>query len=304
MTENHVESKIEVEHLLSAGVPASLLEYLHACPVCFGQELRHYCRVPSLFNPREYIHYERCRGCGTALRNPRLPAGYRRMRYEDGELREEQTRLTLKSQVHYAYMIRLIERLRHPGDGRRLLDFGCGSGGFLLAAREAGFDVMGLELSRGLARYVEEIHGIRVHQGLVTDPTFAHERFDVILTSQVFEHLLDPRESLRELRRHCNPQGLILIEVPNLFDTRERLRRGAMMDDSHLFYFSASSLSGLLRAEGFNVLKVQQGLRPYRFLTRPRPRVPDWLLDWGERVLSACQLRTNLSVIARRNESS
>ena len=159
---------------------------------------------------------------------------------------------------------------------------------------------MGLELSRNLATYVEQTHAIPVFQGLVSDPLFSGEQFDVILTSQVFEHLLGPRETLRELRRHLEPDGLILIEVPNLLDTRERLRRGSMMDDSHLFYFRASSLSALLRRSGFRVLKVQQGLRPFRFLTRKDPLIQDRFLDWGERVLSALQVRTGLSVVAQR----
>lgn len=293
-------TRTRVEGLASSGVRATLLEYLHACPICDCQGLDHYCRVPSLFNPGEFIHYECCRRCGTVLRNPRLPAAYRLQRYEEGPLTAAQTQLTVKSRVHYAYMVRLIERLRPPA-GRRLLDFGCGSGGFLLAARAAGFDVVGLELSRGLARYVEQTHGIPVFQGLVTDPSFSDQRFDVILSSQVFEHLLDPRETLADLRRHLNPGGLLLIEVPNLLDTRERLRRGSLMDDSHLFYFSAGSLSRLLRNGGFEVLRVQQGLRPWRFLSRPEPGVPDWLLGWGERLLSACLVRSGLSVIGRRS---
>lgn len=292
---------LQVEQLSSAGVRASLLEYLHACPICDCPRLDHYCRVPSLFNPGQYIHYERCRGCGTVLRNPRLPAAYRLQRYEDDQPTEEQTRVSAKSRVHFAYMIRLIERLGPPPGGRRLLDFGCGAGGFLVAARAAGFEVTGLELNRHLARHVEQTHGIPVHQGLVDDPRFAGRRFEVVVTSQVFEHLLDPRATLAELRRHLVPGGLIVIEVPNLLDTRERLRRGSLMDDSHLFYFRAGSLARLLADGGFEVIEVQQGLRPYRFFTRTEPPVPDRLLDWGQRLLSVCGLRTNLSAVARRS---
>jgi SAM-dependent methyltransferase len=301
----------------SAGVPASLLEYLHACPVCAHPHLRHYCRVPSLFQSEEFIRYERCAGCGTVVRNPRLPPSYRLERYEEVVLPEEKKRLVPRNQAHYAFMMRRIaHRLRRvgpaPGDRPlRLLDFGCGSGGFLVEARAAGFEVMGLELNRDLARHVEQVHGIPVHQGLISDPEFAGERFDVIITSQVFEHLLDPAATLRELRRHLlpggpgSPAGLILIEVPNLLDFRERLRRGSMMDDSHLFYFTAASLGRLLRDGGFRVLEVRQGLRPYRALHGARGfqdlerRAPLWLLDGAERLMSLCGVRTGLSVLAR-----
>jgi len=287
------------EGYTSAGVTATLLEYLHACPVCRGADLRHYCRVPSLFNPGEVIRYERCAGCGVVLRNPRLPADYRVQRYADGALSADSKRLDPKNQVHYAYMIRVLRRLCPSGSGVRLLDFGCGAGGFLLEARAGGYDVTGLELSKGLARHVAETHGIRVFSGLASDPAFAAERFQVIVSSQVFEHLTDPVETLRSVRAHLVRPGILLIEVPNLRDIRERLRRGAIMDDSHLFYFSAASLRRLLEAEGFEVVETHEGLRPYRALGRVTPRVPLGLLRAGERAMALAGVRTGLSVIAR-----
>jgi SAM-dependent methyltransferase len=277
---------------------ASLLEYLHACPVCSHSVSRHYCRVPSLFNSGEFIRYERCADCGTVFRNPRLPAAYRINRYVEKILPADAKRLDPKSQVHYWYMMQVIRRLRPAATAGRLLDFGCGAGGFLLEARAAGFDVMGLEVNRDLAAHILRTYDIPVYQGLVDDSAFAPERFDVIISSQVFEHLLDPCRTLRELRDHLRPSGLILIEFPNLHDIRERLRRGATMDDSHLFYFSRRSLGRLLGDAGFRVLAVQEGLRPYRFLGEHARDTPLWLLSAGERLTSLCQIKTVLSVVA------
>jgi len=287
-----------VETRQSAGVPASLLEYLHACPVCEGAELRHYCRVPSLFNPGEYVHYERCARCRTVLRNPRLPPEYRLSRYEDVVLPDAAKQLQPKSQVHYGYMMELVRRHLPEGCGRRLFDFGCGAGGFLIEARKAGFEVMGLELNRDLAEFVERERGIPVHQGLISDPSFADERFDVVISSQVFEHLLDPRGTLADLAAHLRRPGLILIEVPNLRDLRERLRRGSTMNDSHLFYFTAGSLSRMLESQGFRVLAVEEGIRPWRFLSDPENRPARGPLAAGEKLLSALQVKTGLSVLA------
>lgn len=289
----------EIESLMSSGVKATLVEYLHACPICHATDLRHYVRAPSLFNPGEFIHYERCTGCGTVIRNPRLPAKYRESRYEDIVLPDTSKQLRPRSQVHYAYMMRWIDR-HYPNDApRRLFDFGCGAGGFLLEARKAGFDVMGLELNKDLARFVTETHGIPVYQGLISDPAFAGERFNTIISSQVFEHLLDPRQTLVDLRRHLDPPGFVLIELPNQRAIKERLRRGATMNDSHIFYFSAASLSWMLRAEGFEVLGVQEGLRLYRMLKSAAHKPPSRLLELAGHVASGLQLKTGLSVLAR-----
>jgi len=91
----------------------------------------------------------------------------------------------------------------------------------------------------------------------------------------------------------------LLVEVPNLRDTRERIRRGALMDDSHLFYFSSRSLRRLLEDGGFRVLEVHEGLRPYRLVPPTLFQLPDWAVRLGERAMGALQLKTGLSVLAQ-----
>ena len=282
----------------TADAPA-LLEYLSACPICNESELDHYCRVPSLFNPGEYIRYERCQDCGTVLRNPRLPPARRLDGYEDRIFPPEAKRVDPVRCRHYTYMMRLLARLLPASGSRRLLDFGCGAGEYLLAARAAGFDVTGLELNRDLAQHVSKTYGIPVVQGLIEEADFGDQPFDVIISSQVFEHLLSPRQTLRALGSYLVPSGFLLIEVPNLRDVRERMSRGATMDDSHLFYFDRWSLSRMLANEGFAVVSVHEGLRPYRF-HEGAVYWPLWSLRALDRTLSFCRLTTGLSVIARR----
>jgi hypothetical protein len=58
----------------------------------------------------------------------------------------------------------------------------------------------------------------------------------------------------------------------------------------------------MLRAEGFRVLAVEEGLRLYRLLPGAAEREPSRLLELGSKVLSALQLKTGLSVLARLEE--
>ena len=130
------------------------------------------------------------------------------------------------------------------------------------------------------------------------DEAFADERFNIVLSAQVFEHLLDPRQALADLKAHLDEPGFVLIEVPNQLAFKERLRRGRTMDDSHLFYFSASALSWMMEDLGFEVVHVQEGLRPYRALPSLQA-VPQPLMEAWIGLMARFQVRTGLSVLAR-----
>lgn len=283
----------------SAGVEVWRLFYFYCCPVCRSSDIEHYCHVPSRFNDGEYINYERCVQCQVVFRNPRLPDDWRLAKYEDKPLAEQQTRLIPAIQAHYAYMARQLKRMLANPVQNRLLDFGCGAGGFLLEANKTGFQVMGLELNKALAEYVKKEYKIPVFQGLIDSPSFENEKFDCIISSQVFEHLLDPQGTLESVKAHLNPKGLLLIEVPNISHIRERLRKGALMDDSHLFYFSSTSLPRMLSNAGFKVIRIEEGMRPFRLFSNGSRSLPLSLVRIWERVFSACQIKTGLSVIAR-----
>jgi 2-polyprenyl-3-methyl-5-hydroxy-6-metoxy-1,4-benzoquinol methylase len=278
--------------------PSELLEYLHVCPVCGASRLVPYCRVPSLFNEGEFIRYDRCGGCDVVFRNPRLLPTARIEGYRDRMLPESRKVLAPRTQAHYRYLARRLLELLPARMGRRVFDFGCGAGGFLVEAERAGLEPYGLELNEGLARHVTETYAIPVHCGQITDPDFPASRFDLIVSFEVFEHLIDPRGVLVSLASHLAPRGLLLIEVPNLHDARERWRRGATMDDSHLFYFNRHSFTRLLQACGLRVVEVHEGLRPSRLLGEAAARLPTPAYRAIERVMAAVQLKTVLGVIA------
>jgi len=205
-----------------------------------------------------------------------------------------------KNQIHNAFMLRLLEDLLPQPNERRLLDFGCGGGQFLLEASQRGFDPFGLEINKDLAEFVTDTYGFSVHQGVITDPEMSGMQFDVIVSSQVFEHLTDPKQSLKELVSHISRPGLILIEVPNLRHFREVLKKGSTMDDSHLFYFNTQSLTRMMTSAGLQIVEVQEGLRLYRWLPHWFPSLPDQVHRWLMRLQAKLGVRTGLSVIGCR----
>lgn len=110
----------------------------------------------------------------------------------------------------------------------RILDIGCGNGNLSLPLASLGFDVTGVDLdptSIGHAKTAAEDVSLTVRfvEGSVEQVT--GETFDVIVASEVLEHLRDPHAFLQSLRERCRPDGLLLLSVPNGLSLEERIRR-------------------------------------------------------------------------------
>lgn len=146
-----------------------------------------------------------------------------------------------------------------PGRGE-LLDIGCGTGNFLAAAREAGYEVTGTELDRNAASFAKEKLGLPRVLGL-TISEFAkqrpEEKFDVVTFFEVLEHQAAPVEFLGGVRSCLRPGGYIALSVPN----RERWQTGPDVLDyppNHFLRWSAEALKNFLSAQGFETLAIRE----------------------------------------------
>jgi 2-polyprenyl-3-methyl-5-hydroxy-6-metoxy-1,4-benzoquinol methylase len=110
-------------------------------------------------------------------------------------------------------LARTAERLL--GRRGRFLDVGCGRGEVVWAARECGWDTEGCDLSENFVRYAREVNGVNAHAATLEQMNYADSSFDVVTMVEVIEHLYDPAETVRELRRVVRPGGLVYISTPN-----------------------------------------------------------------------------------------
>lgn len=145
---------------------------------------------------------------------------------------------------------RLAARLLPPGG--RVLDVGCGNGGFLAALARRGFRVEGTERTRDGAARVPA--GIPVHVGELDDLDLPPASYDLVTLWHVFEHLRRPDVALARIRTLLRPSGTLILAVPNAGSWQARLfRRHWFHHDPprHLWAFDPPSLLALLRDAGF-----------------------------------------------------
>lgn len=129
---------------------------------------------------------------------------------------------------------RLIRTLTSSTD--RILDVGCGTGSLLRYLQEYGYsNLEGLEVSSHAVKVLSG-HGITMHHARLPDLPLPDEQFDVVIASQVLEHIIRRRKFLHELRRILKPAGALMIFVPDNC-------LGPIDEPSHVVKFTKDSLA-------------------------------------------------------------
>jgi len=159
-----------------------------------------------------------------------------------------------------AIVDRIIARLSLPPDAA-ILEPGCGAGGnFPMLARrgrlfafDADESAIGFAQSRGRAQ---------VARGFLPEAIpFGHQCFDLIVMTDVLEHLDDPACTLRALHARARPGGWLLMTVPAL----PWLWGDHDVTHHHRRRYRACELRMLVSAAGFDV----RYLSYYNFLLFP-----------------------------------
>lgn len=99
----------------------------------------------------------------------------------------------------------------------RVLDAGCGTGGFLqvLRSRRPDFETIGLEWNESAALRAAEKSGSRVVHGSVNSIPFDSGSFDAIVSADVLCHeAVQPLAALAEFLRLLRPGGLLVMNMP------------------------------------------------------------------------------------------
>ena len=147
-----------------------------------------------------------------------------------------------------------------PSGGARLLDVGCGTGDFLLLARERGWRPMGIDVSERAAARARE-RGVDARTDWSGLPSAA---FEAVTLWNVVEFVQRPLDMLADVERVLVPGGHVFVRTPNerfqlaAYRLRRRIAWCAplarLLGDAYYFQpvmWSAATLATALTRAGF-----------------------------------------------------
>jgi SAM-dependent methyltransferase len=159
-----------------------------------------------------------------------------------------------------AHRLAVVRRLAPAGPW---LDVGCATGALLAAARDAGIDAEGLEMSRPAIEHARA-RGLRVHEGVVE--RFAPERrYAAVTAFDVVEHLRDPLGFVRRVGAWLLPGAVLVLTVPNIESVTARLMGRYWYfyaPPDHLHYFTPATITRLLTDAGLSGVTVARASKP------------------------------------------
>ena len=161
----------------------------------------------------------------------------------------------------------------------RLLEVGCASGAFLHQMAKQGWQVQGIEFSEKAAEAAAQL-GYPVYAGSLEAAPISAEPFDLIVGWMVLEHLHAPIAGLKKLRECAKPGAWLVLSIPNAGSLEFRLFKDkwyALHLPNHLYHFTPETISRLLDACGWEVVKIHH----HRVLTNLLVSVGYVLQDKG-----------------------
>ena len=206
----------------------------------------------------------RCGGCGLVYVHPRppeedLPGLYLGYHSRDGEKEAGWNRLMGEI---FREAAGHLDALRNGSGPPRLLDVGCGYGGFVSLMRDRGWDAEGVDPSPTPVA-AASAKGLPVRLGTLEEFSRSGAAYRAITMFYVLEHLFDPMSALRKVFALLEPGGVLLLRVPDTTPIVRLLPFGlgdGLYDPPfHLFDFPPRVLTRMLAETGFGKIRTFPG---------------------------------------------
>ena len=245
-------------------------EEVSSCPVCqTGTNTVIYKKhIRSIL-----LQFVRCSGCGLVYQNPRLTREAL-VKYfssstfiNDGQSGER----SLEDQLGYfdyfawdaSYKKTARYRLERIARWKKapalLLEIGTATGSFLDEARKVGYAVRGVDVSRTFADVARKNYGVEIDSGFIEEFPLPENTYDVICAFGGVSCWMDPVKAFRNIKRALKPDGILVMNHPDIESPVPRLLRDRYPEFNHasLTIFSNRTMRECLKRVGLRPVLVE-----------------------------------------------
>jgi len=238
------------------------MDFIERCPVCGNENLYDFLNGNDYFLSHENFTIQQCVSCGFKFTNP-YPAKNNIGKYYNSEQyishnsqKVNITTLAYKTARYFAIR-KKFSIIKRFSKGNRLLDIGCGTGELLNYCFKNGFIVNGIEPNQKARQFAIESYRLNVSEDLKVE-NILEEKFDCITLWHVLEHFSHPTEELSDITSLLNPEGILIIAVPNCnsWDAIHYKQYWAAYDlPRHLSHFTYQTLKFFVEKNNFTLVE-------------------------------------------------
>lgn len=225
-----------------------MLEKLNKCPLCKSGHFLNHDKITDYAVSKENFFLCKCSNCQLLFTNPRPTQSVIAPYYNFPEYYSHAGKAQNLTQWIYqnvrAYSIskkvQYIQQFQKKG---KLLDYGCGTGDFLKAAKNQGWKIAGIEPNEK-ARIQANLK-LKNKIKLSIEEINKETKYDIITLFHVLEHIHELRTTTKNIINHLKPDGYLIVAVPNYesFDCKKYGRFWAGWDvPRHLYHFNKHAM--------------------------------------------------------------
>lgn len=196
-----------------------------------------------------------CKKCGLVFQNPVMEKEKLANFYSDQYRVDESKGETVRKQQK-EYLDKFISKKKGV-----VLDIGSFEGVFLNLFKKEGWTCIGVEPCQEAAKICREKYNIEVYEEMFENINFDDNMFDIIAIRHVLEHVDDPMNAIKLMKRYLKDDGIIFIEVPDIskFDSDNI---ADSYDFQHIYNFSSSVMKNYIFKCGLELVDTDNEL-PY-----------------------------------------
>ncbi len=240
---------------------------LNRCPICNNDVFNDVATCTDYFTTSEQFIIESCTKCGFKITKD-YPSANEIGRYYQSKTyisHSEDTTGIINKTYHAVKKYMLLKKANlviknTDTENRKVLDYGAGTGMFVEAMKQKGWDAIGIEKDDKARQTAIHNHNIEL-KNIEDWKAMKQEHFDAITLWHVMEHVENLEELWSIINANLKTRGTLVVALPNCdsYDAKHYKNEWAAYDvPRHLWHFNSTSFQNLAKKHGFEIIKTKK----------------------------------------------